>query len=224
MNKQMYTPVRIVLADDHEIFREGFNTLLNKQTDIELIGEAENGEDLVDLAGKLLPDVILTDIKMPRMDGIEATRKIISLFPQIYVIALTMFDEDNLIIDMLESGAKGYLLKNAHKNEVFDAIRTVYQGGSYFCKDTSPKLLQLISKSKYNPYKEVDREIFTGKEIEVIRFICQEFSNKEIAEQLHLSVRTIEGYRERIQEKMKVKNGVGIAVFAIKNGIYKIPA
>ncbi|MEP6749366.1 MAG: response regulator transcription factor [Bacteroidota bacterium] len=224
MNKQLYTPVRIILADDHEIFREGFNTLLNKQTDIELIGEAENGVDLVNLAGQLLPDVILTDIKMPGMDGIEATRKIISLFPQIYVIALTMFDEDNLIIDMLESGAKGYLLKNAHKNEVFDAIKTVYQGGSYFCKDTSPKLLQLISNSKYNPYKEVNREVFTSKEIEVIRFICQEFSNKEIAEKLHLSVRTIEGYRERIQEKMKVKNGVGIAVFAIKNGIYKIPA
>lgn len=224
MSKPLYSPVRIVLADDHEIFREGFNTLLHKQTDIELVGEAENGEDLVRLTRKLLPDVVLTDIKMPVMDGIEATRKIIALHPQIYVIALTMFDEDNLIIDMLESGAKGYLLKNAHKNEVFDAIKTVHQGDTYFCKHTSQKLLQLISKSRYNPYREADRETFTIKEKEIIRLICREFSNKEIAEKLQLSVRTIEGYRERIQEKMKVKNGVGIAVYAIKNGIYEIPA
>jgi DNA-binding NarL/FixJ family response regulator len=223
MTQPLYSPIRIVLADDHEIFREGFNTLLMKQADITLVGEAENGKDLVQITESLLPDVVLTDIKMPVMDGIEATRKIIARYPQIYVIALTMFDEDHLIIDMLESGAKGYLLKNAHKNEVFEAIKTVHRGETYFCKHTSAKLAHLIAKSRFNPYKEVDRKAFSEKEIEIIQLICQEYSNKEIGSRLSLSVRTIEGYRERIQEKMMARNAAGIVVYAIKNGIYKIP-
>jgi DNA-binding NarL/FixJ family response regulator len=160
---------------------------------------------------------------MPGMNGIEATRQIIARYPQVYVIALTMFDEDDLIVDMLESGARGYLLKNAHKDEVFDAVKAVHRGDTYFCKHTSAKLLQLIAKSRYNPYKNIERTVFTEREVEVINLICSEFTNKEISDQLHLSVRTIEGYRERIQEKMQVRNAAGIAVYAIKHGIFKIP-
>jgi len=223
MTKSLYSPVRVLLADDHEIFREGFYSLFNKQPDIELLGDAANGEQLVKLTAELSPDIVLTDIKMPVMDGIEATKKIISLYPHVSIIALTMFDEDDLIVEMLESGARGYLLKNAHKDEVFDAIKTVYTGDTYFCKHTTAKLTKLISKSRYNPYKPIERPLFNEKETEIIRLICGEFTNKEISDQLHLSVRTIEGYRERIQEKMKVKNAAGIAVYAIKNGIYKIP-
>jgi len=223
MTKSLYSPVRVLLADDHEIFREGFYSLFNKQPDIELLGDAANGEQLVKLTAELLPDIVLTDIKMPVMDGIEATKKIVSLYPHVSIIALTMFDEDDLIIEMLESGARGYLLKNAHKDEVFDAIKTVYTGDTYFCKHTTAKLTKLISKSRYNPYKPIERSLFNDKETEIIRLICAEHTNKEISDQLHLSVRTIEGYRERIQEKMKVKNAAGIAVYAIKNGIYKIP-
>jgi len=223
MTKSLYSPVRVLLADDHEIFREGFYSLFNKQPDIELLGDAANGEQLVKLTAELSPDIVLTDIKMPVMDGIEATKKIISLYPHVSIIALTMFDEDDLIVEMLESGARGYLLKNAHKDEVFDAIKTVYTGDTYFCKHTTAKLTKLISKSRYNPYKPIERPLFNDKETEIIRLICGEFTNKEISDQLHLSVRTIEGYRERIQEKMKVKNAAGIAVYAIKNGIYKIP-
>jgi len=223
MTKSLYSPVRVLLADDHEIFREGFYSLFNKQPDIELLGDAANGEQLVKLTAELSPDIVLTDIKMPVMDGIEATKKIISLYPHVSIIALTMFDEDDLIVEMLESGARGYLLKNAHKDEVFDAIKTVYTGDTYFCKHTTAKLTKLISKSRYNPYKPIERPLFNDKETEIIRLICGEFTNKEISDQLHLSVRTIEGYRERIQEKMKVKNAAGIAVYALKNGIYEIP-
>jgi len=223
MTAKTYSPVRILFADDHEIFREGFNNLLFKQHDIEVLGEAENGEDLVRLTGRLQPDVVLTDIKMPLMDGITATKKIKELYPQVYVIALTMFDEDDLIVDMLESGARGYLLKNAHKNEVFEAIRTVHKGDTYFCKHTSGKLMELIARSRYHPYKTIEQVAFTEKEMEVIKLICEEFTNKEISTQMHLSVRTIEGYRERVQEKMKVRNAAGIAVYAIKHGLYKIP-
>ena len=218
----MYAPVRILLADDHEMFREGFKTLIKKQPDIELIGEAEDGNELVKMAGELSPDVILTDIRMPGMTGIEATRKIIAQQPHMFIIALTMFDEEHLIVDMLESGAKGYLLKNAHKNEVFEAIKSVYKGDTYYCRETSAKLTQMIAKSRYNPHKDIAEVSFSGRELEIIRLICEELSNKEMAANLSLSVRTIEGYREKIQEKMKVRNTAGIVVYAIKKGIYKL--
>jgi DNA-binding NarL/FixJ family response regulator len=217
-----YTPIRIVLADDHEIFRDGFNVMLKKQPDIKLIGEASNGMELIEIAERLMPDIIMTDIKMPKTDGIEATRILTTKFPGINIIALSMFDDDHLIIDMLEAGAKGYLLKSAHKNEVIDAIRSVYKDETYYCKSTSAKLVQMIAQSRFDPYKEKQKPEFSKKEIDIIRLICQEATNKEIALKLFLSMRTIEGYREKIQEKMKVKNVAGIVVYAIKTGIYKL--
>ena len=217
-----YSTISIIIADDHEIFRDGFKVMLKKYPEIKLVGEAENGAELIKLAEKLKPDVILTDIRMPRMDGIEATKELVSKDPSVNIIALSMFDEDNLIIDMLEAGAKGYLLKNTHKEDIIEAIRTLHHGENYYCKLTSAKLIQMISKSRFNPYKKQPKVEFTDKEIEVIRLICEQLLNKEIAERLNLSIRTIEGYREKIQEKMNVRNSAGVAVYAIKNGIYEI--
>ena len=222
MLKNYYLPIRIVLADDHEIFRDGFQTMLKKQSNVELIGEAENGKELIELVEKLNPDVIITDIKMPKMDGVEATKILSDRFPEIGVIALSMFDEDDLVVDMLEAGARGYLIKNAAKHEILEAIRTVYEKGTYYCQHTSHKLAQMIAKSKFNPYKKAKKIEFTNREIDIIRLICAEYSNKEMGAQLNLSVRTVEGYRDKILEKMEVKNTAGIVVYAIKNGIYKI--
>jgi len=222
MSNNYYLPIRIVLADDHEIFRDGFQTMLTKHTDVELIGEAENGKELIIQVEKLKPDVIITDIKMPGMDGIEATKILSERFPETGIIALSMFDEDNLVVDMLEAGAKGYLIKNAPKQEILEAIRTVYEKGTYYCHHTSNKLAQMIAKSKFNPYKKQKKIHFTDREIEVIQLICGECSNKEMASQLNLSVRTIEGYRDKVLEKMEVKNTAGIVVYAIKHGFYKI--
>lgn len=222
MPNALYAPIRVVIADDHEIFREGFHVMLKKQTDIELVGEAEDGKELTKIVEKLSPDVIVTDIKMPIMDGIEVTKALSQSHPHIGIIALSMFDEDNLIIDMLEAGAKGYLLKNSHKHEIFEAIRTVYKDETYYCHHTSNKLAQMIARSKFNPYKKMPKPEFNDREIIVIRLICQEFSNKEIAAQLYLSIRTIEGYRDKILEKIDARNTAGIVIYAIKSGIYKI--
>ncbi len=215
-----YAPVKIILADDHEIFRDGFHSLLKNQTGIMLLAEAANGQQLVTLTEKHLPDVVLTDIKMPLMDGIEATRIITAKYPQVAIIALSMFNDDKLIIDMLEAGAKGYLLKNAHKTEIIDAINTVSQHKPYYCSATGIKLAQLIANSRFNPNNPSPKNKFTGKEKEIICLICQQFSNKEISAALHLSIRTIEGYRERILQKTNARNTAGIVIYAIKYNIY----
>lgn len=216
-----YIPIDIILADDHEIFRDGFAVMLTKIPEINLLGEASNGEELIKLMRTLKPEVIVTDIKMPKMDGIEATKRLKKEFPSVGIIALSMFDEENLIVDMLEAGAKGYLLKNAHKTEIIAAIKSVYKDEPYYCRETSHKLAQMIAKSRFNPYKKRAKIEFSEKEIAIINLICGEYSNKEIADKLILSKRTVEGYREKILEKIDGKNTAGIVVYAIKNNIYK---
>lgn len=213
--------IKLIIADDHEIFRDGFKLMLTKFPEIILTGEAANGKELVELTGELLPDVVITDIKMPVMDGIEATKKIVELYPQIGIIGLSMYDDDELIIEMLEAGAKGYLIKNAGKEQITEAIRTVYNDEPYYCKTTSYKLTNMIAKSRFNPYKKTSRAEFSDREKEIIELICREHTNKEIGDKLYLSVRTVEGHRLRIMEKMNVKNTVGLVVYAIKNGIVK---
>ncbi|MBI3720218.1 MAG: response regulator transcription factor [Sphingobacteriales bacterium] len=217
----IHNTIKIILADDHEIFRDGFTVMMKKQTGIELVAEARNGEQLLSLVARHLPDVVLTDIKMPDMDGIEATRIITAEYPQVGIIALSMFDDDNLIIDMLEAGAKGYLLKNAQKKEIIEAIKTVNRNEPYYCNNTSQKLARLIAQSHFHEGKPVKNAGFTQRELEIIQLICNQNSNKEISEELHLSVRTIEGYREQILEKTNAKNTVGIVIYAIRHHIYK---
>lgn len=215
----MHGTIRLVIADDHEIFRDGLALMLSKQQDIALAGQAANGRELIALVEEIQPDVIMTDVKMPLMDGIEATRTLLSRHPDLKIIALSMFDEENLIVDMLEAGAKGYLLKNADKQEILDAIHSVYEDKTYYCHHTSSKLASLISKSKFNPHKKKEPIIFTDREIEIIRLICQQLTAQEIADKVYLSKRTVEGHRTRILEKMNVKNTAGVVIFALKHKI-----
>jgi DNA-binding NarL/FixJ family response regulator len=158
---------------------------------------------------------------MPVMDGIEATKKIIEHFPGIGIICLSMYDDDELIIEMLEAGAIGYLIKNAGKEQITEAIRTVYNNEPYYCKTTSHKLTKMIAKSRFNPYKKNSKVEFSEREKEIIELICEQFTNKEIGDKLFISVRTVEGHRLKILEKMNVKNTVGLVVYAMKNGIVK---
>jgi len=216
-------PIKIILADDHEIFRDGFKAMIKKQPSVELIAEASDGEELVQLTRQLKPDVVVTDIKMPIMDGLQATKLLSVEFPGIGIIALSMIDEENLIIDMMEAGAKGYLLKNAHKDEIIEAIKAVNENHIYYCDGASSKLTRLIARNSRIPFiKKIPKPEFSQKEIDVICFICQEMTNKEIADRLHLSIRTIEGYRDRILEKVGARNSAGIVIYAIRNKIYNI--
>ncbi|MGI8951146.1 MAG: response regulator transcription factor [Chitinophagaceae bacterium] len=211
--------IKLLIADDHEIFRDGMALMLSRQSDINLVGQAENGRELIQLVKEHKPDIVLTDIKMPHLDGIEATKFLIKQDPDIKIIALSMFDEENLIIEMLDAGAKGYLLKNADKQEILDAITTVYEGNTYYCRHTSGKLAALIVKSRFNPYKKSESIIFSEREIEIIKLICQQNTTQQIGEKLFISKRTVEGYRTKILEKINAKNIAGIVMYALRNGI-----
>lgn len=216
----MYLPLRVVLADDHEIFRRGFRILFEKQDEIELVDEAENGKQLLEITAKHIPDVVITDIQMPLMDGIEACRLLQKEFPDIPVIALSTFNDDHYIIDMLEAGARGYILKNTNRAELIHAVKAVTEGNTYYCSATSQKLAKLVAESRLNHFKEKIK--FTEREIDIIKLICREQSNKEIASKLNISVRTVESHRERIQEKIGSRNVTGITIYAIRHKICEI--
>jgi two-component system response regulator NreC len=213
----MNTTIRLVIADDHEIFRDGLALMLSKQDAVVLTGQAADGEELLRLVADNRPDIVLTDIKMPRLGGIAAAKILLQRFPDLKIIALSMFDEEALIVEMLEAGAKGYLLKNADKKEILEAILTVNEGNIFYCKHTTAKLATLIVRSKLDFHKKFQEPLFTEREKEVIRLICRQHTAQEIGDLLYLSKRTVEGYRTRILEKMEVKNTAGVVIFALKH-------
>jgi len=208
--------IQLVIADDHEIFRDGLSLMLSRQKNMTLAGQAQNGQELLRMVRESPPDVILMDIKMPQMDGIEATKILSREFPELKIIALSMFSEENLIVEMLEAGAKGYLLKNADKLEILEAIKSVMEDRVYYCRDTSATLASMIVKSNFNPYRKRDIAEFSERETEIIRLICKQCTAQEIGDTLFLSRRTVEGYRTRILEKMNVKNTAGVVIYALK--------
>lgn len=212
--------INIVIADDHEIFRDGVEQVFASNPNITVMDTAANGMELLKKIEQHQPDIVLSDIKMPVLDGIETCKKIIENHPDIQVIGLSMFDDETSIVDMLEAGARGYLIKNADKSEIIDAIYTVFEGDPYYCKHTSFTLAKMISSSRFNPNKKKKKIEFTDREKEVITLICKQLTNKEIAEELFISPRTVEGHRLKIQEKIEVRNSIGIVVYAIKNGLF----
>jgi DNA-binding NarL/FixJ family response regulator len=214
------TAIKVVIADDHEIFRDGLKLMLQRQADITVIAEACDGRELIAMVKQTLPDVIITDVKMPHLDGVAATKHLTEHYPSIGIIALTMFDEEDLIVDMLEAGAKGYLLKNADKNEIIEAVHTVANDEPHYCRLTSQKLASMVAKSKFNLNQKKEKPDFNEREKEIIAYICDGLTNKEIGEKIFLSVRTIEGLRLKIVEKMNVKNTAGIIVYAIREHLY----
>ncbi|MGI4022268.1 MAG: response regulator transcription factor [Janthinobacterium lividum] len=214
--------INLAIADDHKIFREGLKATLEDCTDLNLIFEAGNGIELVKQLAVKSPDVVLMDIKMPEMDGMQATAYIHENFSHVKVLALSMYNEDKYILNMMKAGASGYLLKNAEPQEIVDAIFTVYKKGFYFNEYLSITLIkQLMEKSTHNSKGKEETEL-NEREIEILKLICQEKQNTEIADKLFLSVRTVEGYRTKLFEKTGSKNIVGLVIHAIKKGIIDV--
>lgn len=213
--------IKVIIADDHEVYRMGLRMLLQGSEEIELTGEAANGQKLIELVAENTPDVVLTDLMMPEMDGIEAIRKMKNAgFTK--CIALSTFDNDRLIMEALEAGAKGYITKNAQKGEIIEAIKLVNQSVFYYCKSTSSRLARMIGVSEFNPYAKAQTQLFTQEETDIIRLICKEKTSEEIAKILFMGKRNVERIRTRILSKMDVKTAAGVVMYAIKNSIIDV--
>lgn len=214
--------INLAIADDHKIFRNGLKATLEDCAEFDLVLEASNGKQLIGLLTATTPDVILMDIKMPEMDGIQTTSYVKQHYPQIKILALSMFNEDKYIVDMMKAGASGYLLKNAEPEEIIEAISTVYDKDYYFNEHLSLTLIKQLNVPAKNISPSQHLADFNDREIEVLKLVCQECSNQEIADKMFLSVRTVEGYRARLFEKTKSKNLVGLVIFAIKAGVINV--
>ena len=215
----MKLKIQLIIADDHEVYRDGLRALLATINELEVIAEASTGKQLISRCEEKIPDVVMTDIIMPVMDGIKATSYIAEHIPSVRVIALSMFNEDHLILDMLNAGASGYLIKNAHKNEIIDAIHSVYNNKPYYCSSTSYKLARLIGQRGPQHKHKIH---FSARELEIIQMICEEKTTKQIGDRLSMSARTAEEYRQKIKTKMDVKTTTGMVIYAIRNELFRI--
>lgn len=210
--------IGIIIADDHQLFRNGLKILLDSFPDFEVIGEASNGEEFLKLLKSVKADVALMDINMPEMDGIEATKKGIKLSPEISIIALSMYGEEEYYYKMVDAGAKGFLLKDSDISEVRDAILTVVKGGSYFSQEL---LYHVIQKIKHREHESKSANL-SKREKEILIKICEGLSNQEIAETLFISKRTVDKHRANLLGKTNSKNTASLILFAIKNKLIEI--
>ena len=207
-----------MIADDHKVFRDGIVSILEDIEDIQINSEAGDGKEILDILESHHPDVILMDITMGDTSGISITRTIKTKYPDIKVLILSMHSESGYIVEALDAGASGYLLKDAGSTEMINAIRTVSGGGTYYSQQVSAILVQHITQgTQPKPSKEGIR--LTPREIEVIKLIVEEYSNSEIAEKLFISIRTVDTHRRNLLEKLGVKNTAGLVKYAIKNGL-----
>lgn len=211
--------VRIIIADDHQLFRTGLRLLLDSISGLSVAGEAADGNELLAVLAGTGADIVLMDINMPEMDGIEATRQVTARYPEVSVIALSMYGEEEYYYKMVDAGAKGFLLKDSDIGEVKDAIFTVVKGGSYFSQELLYHVIQKF-KTRESGIKMAN---LSKREKEILVKICEGLSNQEIADALFISKRTVDKHRANLLSKTSSKNTASLILFAIKNKIIDIP-
>jgi len=210
--------IRILIADDHAFVREGTRRILEQEPDLEVVAEAGDGEEAVKLSCDLKPDVVLVDVAMPRLDGIEATRRIKAQCPAVAVLVLSAYDDDQFIFGLLEAGAAGYLLKSVRGLEIVDAIRAVHAGESVLHPSVARKVLNRFAGVSGKQRDKKSLDLLTEREMEVLRMVTKGLSNKDIADGLCLSVRTIQGHLANIFNKLRVSSRTEAVVHALKEG------
>lgn len=211
--------IKYAIADDHKIFRQGLKLALSSDEQLALVGEAGNGKELLTLLDNHDVDVVLLDIKMPEMDGIETTKRLRAQYPSLKIVILTMYDEEHFILHLMQAGANGYLLKNAEPAEIQLALHSAIENGFYFNELVSNTMLKNVVQKAQTPTQFKDTEPLNEKERNVLRLICEQHTAAEIAEKIFLSPRTVEGIRSTLLEKVGVRNTAGLVMYAVKNGI-----
>ena len=210
--------IRIIIADDHRLVREGLRSLLEKQPDMEVIAEAEDGRTMLKLAQEMLPNIAIMDVAMPDLNGIEATHQIIDIAPGVKVLALSMYSDRRLVAGMLSAGASGYLLKDCAFEELVQAVRTVVAGQIYL----SPTIAQIVARNYIERLEKMDSSAFallTTREREVLQLLAEGKTVKEIAYHLNLSAKTIETYRQQIMGKLYIHSIAELTKYAIREGL-----
>jgi len=210
--------IKILIADDHAVVREGTRQILEQEPDLEVVAEAGDGEEAVQLAGTFKPDVALIDIAMPKLDGIEATRQIKVFYPTTAVLILSAYDDDQFVFKLLEAGAAGYLLKSIRGRELIDAVRAVYAGESVLHPSIARKVLNRFSPVSGRPREPKPSAVLTEREIEVLSLATRGLSNQDIASELSLSLRTVQAHLGHIFNKLQVSSRTEAVVHALKEG------
>ncbi len=211
--------IKIIVTDDHKMFRESLFNIFTTKKIAEIIGEAGNGLELLELLKNQKPDIVLMDIAMPLMDGIEATKRALQMQPGLKILALSGFDDDKYYFSMVEAGVKGFVLKNSGINELKKAIKEVSQDNSWF----SPELLQkLFIKINESPKKRSSKNDLSDRETEVLKYICESLTNEQIAEKMNVSFETVKWHRTNIMSKTGCTNTAGLVIYAIKNKLIEI--
>jgi len=214
--------IRILLAEDHVVVRQGTRQLLEREPDLEVIGEADDGEEAVRLATQLKPDVVIMDVAMPRLSGVEATRQIKKLLPSVIVLVLTGYDYDEYIFSLLEAGAAGYLLKDVSGDQLIDAIRAVYAGEPVLHPIVVRKLMTRFKSQAARAGETRPQDVLSQRELEVLKLAARGMSNKEIGEQLFISVRTVQAHLRSIFNKLGVGSRSEAILYGLKRGWFSL--
>ncbi len=212
--------IKVMIADDQELIRKSLSMLIGSNSDMEIIGMAENGQELIRLVEHRQPDVIIMDIRMPVIDGVQCTKHILELYPEIKILVLTTFDDDEYISDAIRYGASGYLLKGEPVEEIVSAIRKVYFGDVVLSQQALKLLVKLYGKNDFSPktskVSEAQYASLTRSESEIIDQVIEGYSNKEIAGNLHLSEGTVRNYLSNILSKLELRDRTQLAIWAMK--------
>ncbi|UCH86713.1 MAG: response regulator transcription factor [Dehalococcoidia bacterium] len=214
--------IRVLLAEDHVVVREGTRELIQREQDMEVVGEAGDGEQAIELAATLRPDVVIMDIAMPKVNGIEATKRIKELYPTTAVLILTAYDNEQYIFALLEAGAAGYLLKNVRRSELIDAVRAVRAGESVLHPVVTRKVLEQLRGREGRPGERAGRDILSEREMEVLRLASKGISNKDIARELVVSVRTVQAHLGNIFNKLGVGSRTEAVLHALRRGWFSL--
>lgn len=215
---ELFKMIKILIADDHTMFVDGIESILKMEDDVKVVGRCYEGQGVIDFATNFSVDIVLLDVNLPDMSGIEVCKQLNEKFPNIKVLAISMFNEESYVSEILNNGAKGYILKNTGREELLKALHTIYDGSTYFSKEVTETIMKgLINRRKATNKSTNEIPKISRREKEVLRLIAEEFTTNEIAEKLFISLKTVESHRSNLLAKLNARNSAGLVRISIEN-------